>query len=217
MTHADIYNKFMIEYDKANVTSSYPSLTKYEVATILNKAYLTLVTGKVSGNNFRKSTLESDTKSSTDIQPLIHTKQLTGALETSTENELKYTIGNDVMFVLDALWGTRNTYILTHAVANKYRQNDINYPWVATPICYLEDSSIFVLYDPDVSKEDAKRKTMQITYVEEPSKFTKEFNGEFELSDYMAEELINIAILFAAENVQSPRYQSISQIAPIES
>lgn len=215
MTHADIYTKFMIEYDKASVTSSYPSLTKYEVATILNKAYLTLVTGKVSGNNFRKVSLEQDTKSSTDIQPLIHTKILSSPQGTSTPNECKYQLGNDVMFALNALWGNRNTYILTHQVANNYRQNDINYPWVPNPICYLEDNCIYVLFDPEtVNPTD---NDMTLTYVEEPTKFTSEFNGEFELADYMAEELINIAILFAAENVQSPRYQTISQIAPIES
>nr|DAF65995.1 MAG TPA: hypothetical protein [Caudoviricetes sp.]DAH00442.1 MAG TPA: hypothetical protein [Crassvirales sp.] len=43
MTHKDIYTKFMIEYDKANVASSYPSLTEYEIATILDKAYNALI------------------------------------------------------------------------------------------------------------------------------------------------------------------------------
>lgn len=215
MTHADIYTKFMIEYDKANVTSSYPSLTKFEVATILNKAYLTLITGKVSGNNFRKAQFEQDIKSSTDIQPLISTKQLSNPKTVKASNEYTYNIGNGVMFVLSVLWGGRGTYILTHQVADKYRQTDINYPWIANPVCYIEGNDIHVLFDPDT--KDPSDKQMEITYVEEPAKFTAEFDGEFELSDYMAEELINIAILFAAENVQSPRYQSISQIAPIES
>jgi hypothetical protein len=53
MTHADIYKKFMIEYDKANIASSYPSLTPYEVATILDKAYLALIARKMTGNNPR--------------------------------------------------------------------------------------------------------------------------------------------------------------------
>jgi len=43
MTHNDILKKFMIEYDKADITSSYPSLTKTEKATLLNKAYLALI------------------------------------------------------------------------------------------------------------------------------------------------------------------------------
>ena len=55
MTHSDIYTKFMIEYDKAMITSSYPSLTKYEVATLLDKSYLALIGEKVTGNNLRQS------------------------------------------------------------------------------------------------------------------------------------------------------------------
>lgn len=71
MTHNDIYTKFMIEYDKANVTSSYPSLTKYEIATILNKAYLALIAQKITGNNPRRAPFEADTKAISDIQELI--------------------------------------------------------------------------------------------------------------------------------------------------
>jgi len=71
MTHADIYTKFMIEYDKASITSSYPSLTKYEIATLLNKAYLTLIAQKVTGNNSRKAGFESDIKSIEDLKQLI--------------------------------------------------------------------------------------------------------------------------------------------------
>ncbi len=71
MTHKDIYTKFMIEYDKANVTSSYPSLTEYEVATVLDKAYNALIAQKVTGNNVRRSAVETDIKSISDLQPLL--------------------------------------------------------------------------------------------------------------------------------------------------
>ena len=71
MTHKDIYTKFMIEYDKANVTSSYPSLTEYEVATLLDKAYLALIAQKVTGNNPRRSPFEADVKAVADVQPLV--------------------------------------------------------------------------------------------------------------------------------------------------
>jgi hypothetical protein len=39
----------------------------------------------------------------------------------------------------------------------------------------------------------------------------------FELSDQMAEELINLAILFATEITESPRLQSKSQTLQLES
>lgn len=74
MTHKDIYTKFMIEYDKANVTSSYPSLTEYEVATVLDKAYNALIAQKVTGNNVRRAGFETDLKSIADIQSLIMQK-----------------------------------------------------------------------------------------------------------------------------------------------
>jgi hypothetical protein len=61
----------MIEYDKANVTSSYPSLTQYEVATLLDKAYLALIARKFTGNNPRQSAFETDIKSISDLQPLV--------------------------------------------------------------------------------------------------------------------------------------------------
>ena len=58
MTHSDIYTKYMIEYDKAQITSSYPSHTKYEIATILDKAYLALIAQKLTGNNPRAVAFE---------------------------------------------------------------------------------------------------------------------------------------------------------------
>lgn len=71
MTHGKVYEKFLIEYDKDNVTSSYPSLTKKEQATILDKAYLALIAQKLTGNNIRRSGLETDIKSISDLQPLV--------------------------------------------------------------------------------------------------------------------------------------------------
>lgn len=72
MTYQDIYDKFLIEYDKAGVSSSYPSLTETEIAALLDKAMLALIAQKVTGNNPRKAQLDVDTKGMADIQPLIN-------------------------------------------------------------------------------------------------------------------------------------------------
>ena len=66
----------MIEYDKANVLSSYPSLTEYEVATFLDKAYNALIAQKVTGNNVRRMGFETDVKAIEDLSPLIVQDQL---------------------------------------------------------------------------------------------------------------------------------------------
>ena len=67
MTYKDVYKKFMIEYDKADISSSYPSLTIYEVATLLDKATLALISQKVTGNNPRQTTMDIDMKSMSDL------------------------------------------------------------------------------------------------------------------------------------------------------
>ena len=52
-------------------TSSYPSLTDYEILTILDKAYLAVVSNKFTGNNTRKVGFEGDNKAIEDIRALI--------------------------------------------------------------------------------------------------------------------------------------------------
>lgn len=84
MTHNDIYIKFMIEYDKAGASTSYPSLTEYEVATVLDKAYNALIAQKVTGNNYRRATFESDIKSIADLGPLVDTTMLTSTNDESS-------------------------------------------------------------------------------------------------------------------------------------
>ena len=92
MTHSDIYTKFMIEYDKANITSSYPSLTEYEIATILDKAYLALIAQKLTGNNPRRSAFESDVKAIEDLRPLIKQALLHGEHSNVVTNEYIYSL-----------------------------------------------------------------------------------------------------------------------------
>ena len=101
MTHKDIYTKFMIEYDKANVTSSYPSLTEYEVATVLDKAYNALIAQKVTGNNARRSSVESDVKSISDLQPLLihyHPSFNTSALYDIAANIATFDLPSDFLY-----------------------------------------------------------------------------------------------------------------------
>ena len=96
MTHKDIYTKFMIEYDKAGASTSYPSLTEYEVATFLDKAYNALIAQKVTGNNVRGATFESDVKSIADLGPLVNTLMLPGIQDTSiAPNVYRYNVTDE--------------------------------------------------------------------------------------------------------------------------
>ena len=76
MTYNDIYKKFLIQYDKADIMSSYPNFTKVEIATMLDKAYLALIAQKFTGMNQRGAAFESDSKAIEDIKNLIETEYL---------------------------------------------------------------------------------------------------------------------------------------------
>ena len=103
MTHADIYEKFMIEYDKENVTTSYPSLTEYEIATLLDKAYLALIAQKFTGNNMRRVPFEGDEKAVEDLQPLVKTTEFV-SINNIGNGLLSVSLSGAVMFVVSVLF-----------------------------------------------------------------------------------------------------------------
>lgn len=231
MTHSDIKTKFLIEYDKADITSSYPSLTDYEIATILDKSYLALINQKLTGNNPRQIGFEGDNKAIEDVQRLIKTNNVElSNMSVYSHNDAVYNIPEDFLYYVQSkmnLGYTHNgntTYssveveLASHKVAEKYMCTTHNDPWVETPVCYIEDGKIIALTDPHLHIPGE----LTLTYVRKFNKFVTPNGADFgdtlfELSDSMAEELINLAIIFAAETVESPRTSVKSNIRPIES
>ena len=185
MTHNDIYTKFMIEYDKANVASSYPSLTEYEIATILDKAYNALIAQKFTGNNPRRSSFESDNKSISDLQPLIKTDVCTGSLDSANSFSanlpdeflyyisscIEHTISEESKPMDELTVRIINVKLVDHNTANKFLVSPINLPWVKTPVCYIEGNKIAVIYDPMMQDLETD---VYVTYIKKPNTFVKE-------------------------------------------
>ena len=223
MTHNEIYTKFMIEYDKANVTSSYPSLTPIEIATILNKAYLALIAQKVTGNNPRQAAFESDSKAISDIQPLVVTATSNpSGQHPSATNSKQYNLPNEFLYyisgVVDLFGNKAPVTLLSHENAQKFKQTISNRPWIKNAVAYIEDNKIIVLYDnvDNMNHNAGDPGTFYITYIKQPGMFDRDFDGTFELSDTMAEELISLAVTMALENVESTRLQTKAQMRGLE-
>lgn len=165
MTYNDIQKNFLIEYDKADVSSSYPSLTNEEIAAILDKAMYALIAQKVTGNNPRKVALDMDSKAMSDIAPLIYTwtlAQSTNNTDSSiANNEFVYVYSNDVtppVYILggkitytdkqketDKAEGSEDTnkyeetvQLLTSVIADKFKETVHNKPWIKEPIMYVQ-------------------------------------------------------------------------------
>lgn len=185
MTHKDIYTKFMIEYDKANVASSYPSLTEYEIATILDKAYNALIAQKFTGNNPRRSSFESDNKSISDLQPLIKTDVCTGSLDSANSFSanlpdgflyyisscIEHTISKESKPMDELAVRIINVKLVDHNTANKFLISPTNLPWVKTPVCYIEGNEITVIYDPMMQDLETD---VYVTFIKKPNTFVKE-------------------------------------------
>lgn len=236
MTHSDIYTKFMIEYDKANITSSYPSLTEYEIATILDKAYLALIAQKFTGNNTRNMAFEGDIKAIQDLQPLITTTKL-NVSEGPAPNEIKAKMPSDMLYYVGSNLLTtnetssidnkqhnrQNINIVSHSNANNFKASSTNLPWVKQPTGYMQDQFLHILVDPYSADSDKASNSVEFTYIKIPNMFALDSQSfdfddtEFELSYSMAEELINLAIIFAAETVESPRLNTKANLRPFES
>lgn len=184
MTHKDIYTKFMIEYDKANVTSSYPSLTEYEVATLLDKAYLALISQKFTGNNLRRVPFEYDEKAIADLAPLV--KHADPKLYTSDHqpatNIVQYDLPNDMMYYVASSLNQAcdtpydklakrlvPTRLVTHSIAEKFFNTPYNMPWVKVPVSFIEGNTAYVVYDPIKSPETDG--TVHLSYIKYPAKF----------------------------------------------
>lgn len=237
MTHADIFTKFMIEYDKANITSSYPSLTDYEIATVLDKAYLALLAQKITGNNPRQVGFETDVKAIEDMRPLIKREKIQrdeNDLYTAS-NEYTYTLPDDMLYFVD---GYVNLYyrsvsldkaghlgqsviLMPHVVAQKYRATSTNMPWIKEPILSIEGNRIYLLIDQYAYSKSEGTLDLTLIYIRKPKKFVDgediDRTSDFELTDSMAEELINLAILMSLEIVESTRQESKSKMTVLES
>lgn len=223
MTYKDIHKKYMIEYDKENVTSSYPSLTTYEIATILDKAYLALIAQKLTGNQQRVP-FEGDIKAIEDVRNLIASKKISKSSTTlPIDNAVIYRL-SDILYFLTALvlidGKLVTTNLVNHEIAKNFMHTATNRPWIKNSVCYIEGDNLIVLYD-DYSHKNVG--DLQLTYIKQPDKFVDHIIGktfddtQFELNDTMVEELISLAIIMSLETVESPRLQTKLNTKALES
>lgn len=238
MTYNDIYKKFLIEYDKADVSSSYPSLTNEEIAAILNKAMHALIAQKVTGNNPRKVALDMDSKAMSDIAPLI--KYFDTNYLTSGDSESLVTANNELLFkfgdtgtpryLLDGIIKYNDSEkevinLTTSLISDKFKETIHNKPWIKQPIMYIQSSNsndgdevIHVFVDSRHIDKENLNPQLYIRGVYMPSEFEVNQNSNeiFLLSDTVCEELINLAVIFACRNVQDPRLTTVVQTKSLE-
>lgn len=234
MTYKDVYKKFMIEYDKADISSSYPSLTIYEVATLLDKAMLALIAQKVTGNNPRRQTLDLDMKGVADLQALIQRKEVP-IFNKDNDYSNKYLCEiidtEDILYITHVYlevyvkpnglrrYRLEEVHIIPQMYSYKFEESSTNKPWIKHPVCYIADDTINMFIGKDM--ENIVSNHVYIDYIIRPDLFVDKLfetgDTTFILSDTMCEELINLAIIFACRTVGDPRISTEMQTKSLES
>ena len=114
------------------------------------------------------------------------------------------------------------TALISHADANSFKKSAHNTPWIEYPKVYLESREIHVLFGvDDFTTTDMDTASLYTTYIKKPIMFTDnniiDSNVIYELSDNMAEEMINLAIIMALETVESSRLNTKVSTSKLES
>lgn len=230
MKHREVIEKFLIQYDKDMLSTSYPALTTYEIKTFLDKAYLALIAQKLTGNNQRRVPIEGDVKAVDDLSPLIVQDNLADQTSlvsgTKSSNELIFDLPTNYLHYVSARLQhdgniDQNIRLVSHDTAQQFRVTATNKPWVKEPVAFIGNDKIHVLYDIRKYSHGITGAQCIMQYVKEPVKFVDtELNSaddvEMEISDAMVEELINLAIVMVAENVESGRFTTKSQERALE-
>lgn len=221
MTTLDLHNLFKVEYDKANVISSYPSIVSEEIDVALNKAYLTLIGRKFAGNNVRNIPFEGDASSVSDLQSLITTVNLTTFTNVdSVNNGVKFSISSVpfLYYVSSRLSFTNGEPLecifTNHDFYKKAAETAINKPWLPNPVCVLENSNVVVYYDTAMNPKTGNTHSLDklvLTYCKMPKKINySSLTDVIEVNDKMCNDIVSLAVYYALETVESQRVQTKS-------
>lgn len=217
MVTTDLHQQFKVEYDKANVISSYPSVLAEEIDMWLNKAYLMLVSQKLTGNNFRHVAFEGDVKRISDLQPLVVSTSITTH---TNAGFVKNAIQFDLSKITDFLYyvvatiklGNEPSEVLlsSHDMAQRVKETDINKPWIPRPVASIDGNIATIYYDRITYPTIEASTELYLTYIKQPAKIDVRNapTAVFELDDKVASELIDLAVYLAAENIESQRQET---------
>lgn len=85
--------------------------------------------------------------------------------------------------------------LVNHEIAQNFMSSATNIPWVKEPVCFIEGSDIYVVYDPlnpPVVNDSGTDTSFRITYIKRPMMFVKDLSlttgitGNLSYFDYPA-------------------------------
>lgn len=223
MTRDQLHIAFKIAIDKASQSIAFggcPAFLPDEIDYWLNQGLYQEINTKFSGNNATKASFEGSTKRTHDLEGLLRTDSVTAVKDANINRCYVMNFYNGQrMFFIDAMLRfnetNANISLVTHEVAQRFKKTHDNNPWIETPVCVIEDNTLYIYYD-DISMQ-ADEYTVDITYIKQPVKVEDlPAEGMTEIPEYMQYEVINRAVELALEDIESRRVQTKSQLNQLD-
>lgn len=223
MTRDQLHIAFKIAMDKNSKSVAFggcPAFLPEEIDYWLNQALYQEINTKFTGNNALKTAFEGSIKRMHDLEGLIRTDNVLATKDINTNRCYVTNLYNGQrMFFVDAVLNfgnqSANAVLVSHEVAKNFRQTHDNNPWIETPVCVVEDNTLYIYYDPISMMSNTY--SVDITYLKEPTKIENlPAAGMDEIPEYMQFEMVNRAVELALEDIESRRVQTKSQLNQLD-
>lgn len=224
----DIHTKLKVVLDKEASGVAFggaPAFTPDELDLYLNQAYRELVIEKFRGINQLQEGFESSIARLSEFKGLFNFKYGAVGSKINNTNAIEFTdvledtgSFNDIMFIVDLEFINNgvvsNCNIVSHQIAQKFRQTDINIPFIQQPVAVIDGLSIVVYVDPIRVYSQAGPFEMNIVGIKYPTIIdnTQPTTNIDEVPDYFMDQVIDKAAVLLLENVEQPRVQTKSQL-----
>ena len=222
MTVAEQHVAFKVGFDKTD-SSNYPGFEPEEIDLFINLAQDRLVKTRYGGNNLYRTSFEQSQKRTDDLRTIIKQTTLTPLSPTSlnkpggqffnlpnsvaTNDVYWFSIQEEANVIVTDCDGNTSTVKLpvkpiTHDQYNKIIKDPFNKPDETELVRLVSEGAI------EVISPVASLVSLVLRYVRKPQRIDVVNAVDCELPDHMHQEVVDVAVSLALENVESVRTRS---------
>jgi hypothetical protein len=220
MTVSELHTAFKIKLDKSN-SLSYPDFADEEIDFWLNEAQIRFVKTRYSGNNYKGTSFEETEKRTNDLRNVVGEALLpsTGTSAINT-NSYWYDVPDGYWFSLleeinvtyddcngDEVSDRIEVKAIDLGKYSKYIKDPFNKPNKKRALRLMQYNKITIITDADTTAG-----YLYLRYVKEPDVVSLSGGVTISLSNHTHDEIVDLAVVLALENIESPRMQTSSAL-----
>jgi len=100
--------------------------------------------------------------------------------------------------------------MIEHVDINKFISTGFNSPRFKNPVCWIEDTLLYIMHDDLTSSYNDATWKFSYTYIKQPTTIDNvpADTTSCELSNYTHQEIVDITVNLMIENIESPRFET---------